>query len=824
MLLTGEKRNERAAKILKLSMKRESTFGRIGGVLSDEISLRILGMLSKKPLFVKNIAHSFGMHESHTSERISSMRKLGLIDYRWVRVNDRNVKEYFLTTKKIEISFSSGEPSFVIKKKDYSAKAHSLKFIDFSPPKIKTFVGREEELRALKEKSKVFISGISGIGKTSLAAKYTSGLKEPVFWHTIREVDSLEYLLTKISSFLDHIGRKNLSRMIAIGASKRMVIDYCISEMRKVNSVIVIDDFQLCSDKNITGLIRDISLSEPSLKIIVISKEVSPPTNGYFVLNLKGLNFDESRALLSGAGKKHDATTISSLGGYPLALSLVGKISEEKITLETLTSVLATEIVEYLDNSGRETLLWAAAFREAFSLEELNYALERDAGSDLQVLVNKGLISTRSRSYYVHEFVRSVAASLQGAPRVIHTRLGNYYASDHSPTSTIEAIYHFGESGESGSLIKLIKTNAALLVDSGFSEPLLTVLNHLKKIERDPIARGWILLWVAKIEQMGRNYTLAMELSEEIIGIAKNADEELGIRASLWLGQTLNTVGKNDASLKILQKSLTVTRRKLSKEDLEADILYSLNWTLCDLGKLDSAQSYLSQAIEIYGKIGDKRNYYAAIFYRGYNDYLRGKFESAIKDMDVAYSGLFEMNRIISAAACLLHKAFALWRQGDSRNAILILSKSIQMYRDQNERLGEEHLRLSLSYRAIINSFKGKIERAEKDLAEAESFRRGKDDNLANMSEGMARGIINAHKKNWLISDHNFAVAERAAEIEADHYFLCEAKKWRGWMLMQKGSVRQAMKKFEEVRSLAVMYGMKVFLDDIAQLIAESKK
>jgi tetratricopeptide (TPR) repeat protein len=804
-------------------MKTDSAFGRIGDVLSDETSLRLLGILSKGPQFVKNIAILMEKPESRISEKISSLRKLGMIDYRWKRTNGRNVKEYFLTTKKIEISFSSGRPTILFKGKDSSSVIHVPEFIDFSPPRVKRFVGRKKELTILEEKSKVFISGISGIGKTSLVARYVMRTNRPVFWHTVREADSLDYMLMKMSSFLDSIGRNNLSRMITINASKRMIMDYCISELRKTKSIIVIDDFQLCRDKNISGFIDDISLSEPSLKIVLISKGNTPPTNGYHIINLGGLSYEESRLLLLNSGKKHDAQTISSLGGYPLALSLMGKISEEEVTIETLASTLADKIREDLSNPEREVLLLAAAFREAFTPQELNFVMEREARGELDVLVSKGLISSRARTYYVHEFVRDVAASLQSDQRSIHERLGQYYASYPNPMSTIEAIYHFGKSGNSDSLVKLIKENAAVLADSGFSEPLLSVLDLLAKSKNDPIARGWILLWMAKIEQMKGNYSLAEDLSEEIIRTSGGRDEELNIRANLWLGQTFNALGRNEESLKILQKSLSLLKRKFNKEDLEADILLSLEWTLADLGKLDQAQSVLSRAIAIYEKIGERRNYFSAIFYRGYNNYLRGELSDAVKDMEDAYSGLFEMNRIISAAACLLHVAFAFWRQENSKNALLILNKSIQIYRDQNEELGEEHLRLSLCYSAIINAFSGKIDRAEKNLRELESFRRGKDDCLADVGEGLARGIINAQRKNWAVSDHNLALAEKAAEIYADRYFLCETKKWRGWMLMKRGSIDEAIRKFEELRAEASKFGLKIFEDDIERLIAGSE-
>lgn len=802
-------------------MKRVSTFGTIGDVLSDETSLRLLSILAKAPQFVKSIAHLMEKRESRISEKVSSLRKLGMIDYRWTRVNGRNVKEYFLTAKKIEINLSSRRPTFLIKRKDSISEIRSPEFIDFSAPRIKSFVGREAELRMLKEKPKVFITGISGIGKTSLAAKYATGLKEPVFWHAMREVDSLDYLLLKMSSFLDSIGRKNLSRMTSLGVSKRMIIDYCISELRRVRSIIVIDDFQLCRDKNVATFIEDLSLSEPSLKIVLISRENTPPARGYQVINLAGLTIDESRLLLSNAGKKHDLSTISSLGGYPLALSLICKISEEKATIETLSSILAAKIRKELGTSEREVLCWASAIRDAFTLEELNYVLERNVAREVGLLLSRGLISPRSRTFYVHEFVRNVAASLQSDPKSIHEKLGHHYASDPDPTSTIEAIYHFGEAGNSGHLVGLIKEKASRLVYSGFSEPFLSVLNLLKKKVHDPVVRGWILLWVAMIEKMSGNYSISRDIFEEIIKSSKNVDEELAIKATLGLGQTLDFLGRKEESVETLQKALTAERRKIKMEDIEANILLSLGIALTDLGKLDQAQPVLSRAVEIYRKIGDRRDYFAAIFYRGYESYLKGDFGSEIKDMDEAYSGLFEMNFLLDAASCLLPKALTLWRQGNSNKALLALNKAIEIYKDQSEKLAEGDLTLSLCCRAMIYAFIGKVTRAEKDLREAESFGRGEEDYSTNTARGIAWGIISAHRGDWVVSERYLASAEQAAK---DHpYYLCEAKKWRGWTLVRKGSIDEAIKKFEEVRDLAAKSGLKIFINDIEKLLAESK-
>ena len=810
--LTGEYLGQRKE-------KADSVFGKIGDVLSDEISLRILGLLSQRPHFVKNIARILDKPESRISERVSSLRRLGMVDYHWRRIDGKNVKEYFITTNRIEISFSSGKPIFHVKRRDSATVIHAPDFIDFTPPRISRFVGRKAELKVLDEKSKVFISGISGIGKTSLAAKYASETNRPVFWHAMREVDSLDHLLSKMSSFLESIGRNNLSRMVAVSASRRMIVDYCISELRKTKSVIFLDDFQMCRDKNILAFINDISLSEPSLKVIIISKESTPPTKGYYVINLGGLSYEESLQLLLDAGKKHDPQTISSLGGYPLAISLIGRVSEEKVTIDTLTSTLANEIRDELSGGEREVLLVSAAFRDAFTTEELNYALDREARSDLEALIKRGLISDRGKSYYVHEFVRGVACSLQRDPKSIHERLGQYYAFDENPISTIEAIYHFGESGNSDYLIKLIRENAAIIADSGFSEPLLSVLNLLSKKKLHPITRGWILLWVAKIEQMKGNYVLAKDLSEKIIVISRGKDDELNIRANLWLGQTLNALGKNEESLEILKGSLAALKKMSDKKDLEGDILLSLAWTSADLGMLPQAQELLARAIDVYEKMGNMRNYFSATFYRGYNNYLMGKLVEGVKDMEDAYSGLFEMNRIISAAACLLHVSFVYWRLGNTRRAHLILNRSIEIYRDQHEELGDEHLRLSLCYSAIFSAFAGKIEKAEKILKELGSFRRGDDDVLANLAEGLARGIISAQKKDWLESDRYLTSAESAADVYADHYFICESKKWKGWMLMKQGFTDRAMKKFEELRSESSKFGLKIFEDDVRRLL-----
>ena len=60
------------------------------------------------------------------------------------------------------------------------------------------------------------VYGIPGIGKTTLLAKFVQEIKDQrnVFWYQLHEWVNLKIMLTPVSEFLSHLGKKGLERYL----------------------------------------------------------------------------------------------------------------------------------------------------------------------------------------------------------------------------------------------------------------------------------------------------------------------------------------------------------------------------------------------------------------------------------------------------------------------------------------------------------------------------------------------------------------------------------------------------------------------------------
>ena len=131
------------------------------------------------------------------------------------------------------------------------------KYVDFSSeaPQVLHFYGRKNEIgklnRWLEEKGGhniIFIHGMAGIGKTTLAAKLIDSYRESkhLFWHDFHELDTLRGVLLKIADFLTELGNDHLELFLRTRTSldAHEIIRILGKSIRKIDTIIVFDDFQ----------------------------------------------------------------------------------------------------------------------------------------------------------------------------------------------------------------------------------------------------------------------------------------------------------------------------------------------------------------------------------------------------------------------------------------------------------------------------------------------------------------------------------------------------------------------------------------------------
>jgi DNA-binding MarR family transcriptional regulator len=138
------------------------------------------------------IARATGLMRPNVSRSIQKLKAKGLVSESVLHVINirRRRKVYFLTEEGLAYA-NKLKKSMVIAEREISVSRP--RFVEFlsQAPKLKYFYGRASELRVLGEwldsdlPKLIVIHGVTGIGKTTLAAKILSIYKEKrnLFWY-----------------------------------------------------------------------------------------------------------------------------------------------------------------------------------------------------------------------------------------------------------------------------------------------------------------------------------------------------------------------------------------------------------------------------------------------------------------------------------------------------------------------------------------------------------------------------------------------------------------------------------------------------------------
>ena len=223
-----------------------------------------------------------------------------------------------------------------------------IQFLDFTgeAPRIVYFFGREGELIRLEKwmedregNNLIFIHGMAGIGKTTLATKLIESFRgsKHLFWHGVHSLDTLRGLLFKLSEFLSRLGYDHLE----IYLRTRTSLDYSeISRiLRKsigyIDAILIFDDFHKSNETIREFFVYFLGMlgSSSKTKLLILSREIVPFYDRRDVLakktvaelELEGLDYDSTKRLLKekGIDKRMFKEIYGLTAGNPLFLELI---------------------------------------------------------------------------------------------------------------------------------------------------------------------------------------------------------------------------------------------------------------------------------------------------------------------------------------------------------------------------------------------------------------------------------------------------------------------------------------------------------------------
>jgi tetratricopeptide (TPR) repeat protein len=505
-------------------------------------------------------------------------------------------------------------------------------FISFlqDVPMPKRFYGREKELNSLFDwldeegSSLLSITGIAGIGKTTLAAKAAKEMdgRMHVFWYRFHKWDSLRNLLYSISRFLDQMGRSGLKTYLDNNTKLDVKEFYSIIEtsMKDTSIFMVFDDFQRAEDEIVDffGNLKEMLASLEMVKVIVVGRQVFPFYDRSDVLlkkvvrelNLEGLDKESCRGLLSIPDmdeslfeRVYDITK-----GHPLFLQLILS-AEDLEDQKDIKRYIYEEIFKKLEERDSLLLQIASVYRypapsSAFFIEEgLDF-------TTLDHLVEANLImETSYDEYEAHDLIKEFFYNrlTPNQKMQYHSKAADFYMDVGTDRTTVEAMYHMAMSGQSIKALKLASNYGERIITRGYVEQFASVLSLLEKEMNEPSSefRAVSRLLKGEVQMIMGRWDRALSEFKRASAIAEAEDRPLiSARANLRLGSIESRRGNKENAQKRLQKALRIARRLKNKET-QAKALQALGELYSTKGEFREAKKDLRESLDIAQELND---------------------------------------------------------------------------------------------------------------------------------------------------------------------------------------------------------------------------
>lgn len=412
------------------------------------------------------------------------------------------------------------------------------------------FVGRAAEVEriaaVLAEKHAVVITGMRGIGKTSLTAAVARQVwpVERVFWHSFRPGEGLEAIIAELARFLAGHGQSRFWEILDAGQRRgaplpppAQLLTQLIELARGHDFLIVLDDLQHVDRDPLIGSMverfRD-AVASGELKLLAASERKSPfPLDSEATVVLSGLGMDAVRDWVTVAKLKLSVTEVAALhaatdGSPQLLLWAIqaclecehpGDLIERLEEVDDIERFLLCEVYDQLRDSER-AFMQALAVLQGYpgSRAAIGRVLEaavdrvalRRAALELAdrhlITVQRGAMGIER--YGQHALVQAFYYSLiEPEPRrAMHQRLGEHFEagdvdSGEAPDS-FHAARHYERGADAARAAVLVERDLWLWVNQGHAHELTILLARLSAHALDEVQRAGLAIVEGKVRAL----------------------------------------------------------------------------------------------------------------------------------------------------------------------------------------------------------------------------------------------------------------------------------------------------------------------------------
>lgn len=523
--------------------------------LSNETNLQILALLRSGSFHPRELARVLQKDETDVSRRLRNLERLGIVEGRWVRVGDKNVKVYSLRADEIKLKLKPGEIRVQVGAEESGEVLLELK----KAPGIENFVGRDSELNLLRSsRGVVVVYGMAGIGKTSLAAKAFPS----AYWYSFTGLEDFYYLARQIGLFFNSLGWTDLTEYLRGGGREEAdVFELVRRGLEETGITVVLDDLHKCGDERVY---RALSYMAGRLERgrVVVTTRVKPNlgVEGVTYLQLEGLKPEEAYELAKLKGREISPEEFAGIYeltlGHPLALNLLIESRVRERKSENLFDFLFGEVYRELGEDERKMLSILALFDEPLEYEALKSLYgKKNAFSVLYTLLRRGLVERKGDEYSIHELLRGFVRDVAGVDeRTYYRAYSDYLAGKMSPTDFLKAMKYAIASGDRERIRKLVELRAKKLraVVTDFPKAYLRILSLLPDEPAVKLEMGMVHFQRGLFEKAKG---LWLEAEPELEGFLKGEVESLLVDVCIEMGD-MECAGERLKALRVIAEEL----------------------------------------------------------------------------------------------------------------------------------------------------------------------------------------------------------------------------------------------------------------------------
>lgn len=607
-------------------------------VLNSSVNLQILQLLSSSRLYSREIARILGKDETEVSRRLSQLKKAGLIECKWERIRDRNVKLCYSLVKRVSLEFSSGGVRVVIEKPGLEEGVvktlQGLYSRDIPEPR--NFIGRKAYLERMfsSKKPVIVVWGLPGIGKTYLVAKYVSGVNKPVLWYHVTQFSNLRHFIWKTAIHLTTLGNYELLEVIKSPWDPSIALDILVKGVEETSTIIVLDDYHKLVDRELANAINYLSNTIVNARIIVVSRRRPsglPYLKGLVEeIMLKGMDFNETLKLLDSRGIHISDREFTELyvatQGIPALLSLYcetrkayGDKALEVLRKRDLPLYIIEEVYNMLSPSEKHVFDTLILIEEPVELELIEYVTRvRNVAGILDSFSKRGFIEVYGGSkYIIHDIFRMLSRRISlDRIRSIYKNIGDYYRGLNNLFKALRYYYIARDySGVKDVVKERIISDTAY--HTAYMGKYLDILKEIYGSRIDDLELKTLLEYeIGHLDAIRGDYDSAIEMLSSCLKYfekpVSDYDKYMYVMIGTSLAEAYSNKGFSDRAWRVIV-SIKDIPTSISSEDLLFKARFHLYGTLglyyYNLYDYRKALEYYEERLKVSQKMDDPKYY-----------------------------------------------------------------------------------------------------------------------------------------------------------------------------------------------------------------------